>query len=179
MITNKILGAYATIGTLPPAEQATWYRRAASEWNINIFEIPILAGHPLPEELVEAFVEISASLAVTLVAGLFGAVMCASSSVAREIRSGTALAVLSKPVGRARFILGKYAGLSGAMTLLVYTNLVACLLSSRMAYDAYGSADTVSFGVFCLGGLLAAYVLSGFLNYFFQSTLRVRVIINI
>ncbi|MFL2541773.1 MAG: DUF4862 family protein [Candidatus Latescibacterota bacterium] len=68
MITNKILGAYATIGTLPPAEQATWYRRAASEWNINIFEIPILAGHPLPEELVEAFVEISASLAVTLVA---------------------------------------------------------------------------------------------------------------
>ena len=34
-------------------------------------------------------------LAVTLVTGLFGAVLCASSSVAREIRSGTALAVLS------------------------------------------------------------------------------------
>ena len=86
-------------------------------------------------------------LAVTLVTGLFGAVLCASSSVAREIHSGTALAVLSKPVGRARFILGKYAGLTGALTLLVYTNLVACLLSSRMAYDAYGSADTVSFVV--------------------------------
>lgn len=107
-------------------------------------------------------------LAVTLVTGLFGAVLCASSSVAREIRSGTALAVLAKPVGRARFILGKYVGLSGALTLLVYVNLVASLLASRMAYDAYGSADTFSFGVFSLGGLLAAFVLGAFLNYFLQ-----------
>ena len=61
----------------------------------------------------------TSTLAVMLVTGLFGAVLSASSSVAREIRSGTALAVLSKPVGRARFILGKYVGLSGALTLLV------------------------------------------------------------
>ena len=107
-------------------------------------------------------------LAVTLLTGLFGAVLCASSSVAREIRLGTALAVLSKPVGRARFVLGKFAGLSGALTLLIYANLVACLLSSRMAYDAYGDADTFSFGVYCLGGLLSAFVLGGFLNYFLQ-----------
>src|SRR5213078_5105005 len=37
-------------------------------------------------------------LAVMLLAGLLGAVLCASSSVSREIRSGTALAVLAKPV---------------------------------------------------------------------------------
>ncbi|MDP6892230.1 MAG: hypothetical protein QF731_03550 [Verrucomicrobiota bacterium] len=107
-------------------------------------------------------------LAVSLVTGLLGAVLCASSSVAREIRSGTALAVLSKPVGRARFILGKYLGLSGALSILIYTNLVACLLASRMAYDAYGSADTFSFGIYCLGGLLASYIIAGFLNYFLQ-----------
>ena len=107
-------------------------------------------------------------LAVSLVTGLLGAVLCASSSVAREIRSGTALAVLSKPVGRARFILGKYLGLSGALSILIYTNLVACLLASRMAYDAYGSADTFSFGIYCFGGLLASYIIAGFLNYFIQ-----------
>jgi ABC-type transport system involved in multi-copper enzyme maturation permease subunit len=107
-------------------------------------------------------------LAVSLVTGLLGAVLCASSSVAREIRSGTALAVLSKPVGRARFILGKYLGLSGALSILIYTNLIACLLASRMAYDAYGSADTFSFGIYCFGGLLASYVIGGFLNYFLQ-----------
>ena len=110
----------------------------------------------------------TSTLAVMLVTGLFGAVLCASSSVAREIRTGTALAVLSKPVGRARFLLGKYAGLSGALALLVFANLVACLLASRMAYDAYGSADTFSFALYCLGGLLAAFVVGGFLNYFLQ-----------
>lgn len=107
-------------------------------------------------------------LAVSLVTGLLGAVLCASSSVAREIRSGTALAVLSKPVGRARFILGKYLGLTGALSILIYTNLVACLLASRMAYDAYGSADIFSFGIYCFGGLLASYIIAGFLNYFLQ-----------
>jgi len=47
-----------------------------------------------------------------LLAGLFGAVLSASASLAREIRSGTALAVLSKPIGRAQFLLAKYAGLN-------------------------------------------------------------------
>ena len=68
MITEKVLGAYAAIGTLPPAEQARWYRHAAQEWGIKAFEIPLLAGSPLPPELVETFADISASLVVTLVA---------------------------------------------------------------------------------------------------------------
>jgi ABC-type transport system involved in multi-copper enzyme maturation permease subunit len=99
--------------------------------------------------------------------------------VAREIRSGTALAVLSKPVGRARFILGKYVGVSGALTLLLSANLVACLLASRMAYDAYGSADTFSFGVYSLGGLLAAFVAGGFLNYFLQVRFVITTVIAV
>src|SRR5579859_5599906 len=46
----------------------------------------------------------NSTLATMLLAGLFGAVISASASLAREIRSGTALAVLSKPVGRAQFV---------------------------------------------------------------------------
>src|SRR6476469_9327372 len=68
------------------------------------------------------------TLAVMLLAGLFGAVLSASSSLAREIRTGTALAVLSKPVGKAKFLLAKYAGLVAALTVLTYVNLVAALL---------------------------------------------------
>src|SRR5579871_6512100 len=71
-------------------------------------------------------------LSIMLLAGLFSAVMSASSSVASEIRTGTALAVLSKPVGRAQFIIAKFFGLAGALTVLTYTNLVASLLASRM-----------------------------------------------
>ena len=70
-------------------------------------------------------------------------------------------------------------GLSGALTLLVYANLVACLLASRMAYDAYGSADTFSFGVYCLGGLLAAFVAGGFLNYFLQVRFVITTVIAV
>src|SRR3954463_10299398 len=85
--------------------------------------------------------------AVMLLSGLFGAVLSASSSLAREIRSGTALAVLSKPVGRAQFLLAKYAGLVVALTLLTYVNLIGALLASRMAFDAYGSPDLLAIGI--------------------------------
>jgi len=83
-------------------------------------------------------------LAVMLVAGLLGAVLSASASVAREIHTGTALAVLAKPVSRAQFLLAKYCGLAAALTLLTYFNLLSALLASRMAYDAYGSTDTLA-----------------------------------
>ena len=56
--------------------------------------------------------------------------------------------MLSKPVGRAQFLLAKYAGLVMALTLLTYVNLVAALLASRMAFDAYGSTDLFALGIF-------------------------------
>ena len=80
----------------------------------------------------------TSALAVMLLAGLFGAVLSASASVAREIRSGTVLAVLAKPVGRAQFLLAKYAGLAMALTVLTFVNCIAALLATRMAFDAYG-----------------------------------------
>src|SRR5271166_4788953 len=81
------------------------------------------------------------TLAVMLLAGLFGAILSASASLAREIRAGTVLAVLSKPVGRAQFLLAKYIGLIAALVLLTYVNLLVALLTSLMAFDAYGSTD--------------------------------------
>ncbi|MEY2430126.1 MAG: hypothetical protein QOJ40_3011 [Verrucomicrobiota bacterium] len=109
----------------------------------------------------------NSTLAVMLLAGLLGAVLSASASLAREIRAGTVLAVLSKPVGRAQFLLAKYAGLALALTLLTYVNLVASLLASRMAFDAYGSTDLFAAGVFVLS-VIAAYLLGGFSNYFLR-----------
>jgi ABC-type transport system involved in multi-copper enzyme maturation permease subunit len=109
----------------------------------------------------------NSTLAVMLLAGLFGAVLSASASLAREIRSGTALAVLSKPVGRAQFLLAKYAGVAVALALLTYVNLLAVLLASRMAFDAYGSTDMFAVGIFALS-LVAAYLLGGFSNFFLR-----------
>ena len=109
----------------------------------------------------------NSTLAVMLLAGLLGAVLSASASLAREIRTGTALAVLSKPVGRAQFLVAKYAGLVVALAVLTYVNLIAVLLASRMAFDAYGSTDLFSLGIFALA-LVVAYVLGGFSNFFLR-----------
>src|SRR5437868_8738656 len=109
----------------------------------------------------------NSTLAVMLLAGLFGAVLSASASLAREIRAGTALAVLSKPVGRAQFLLAKYLGLMAALALLTWVNLAAALLASRMAFDAYGSTDLFAVGVFSLA-LVLAYLLGGFSNFFLR-----------
>ena len=106
-------------------------------------------------------------LAVMLLSGLFGAVLSASASLAREIRSGTALAVLSKPVGRAQFLLAKFAGLAAALTVLTYVNMIGVLIASRMAFDAYGKTDLPAIGIF--GAAIAlAYLLAGFSNFFLR-----------
>lgn len=107
----------------------------------------------------------TSALAVMLLTGLLGAVLSASASLAREIHAGTALAVLSKPVGRAKFLVAKYCGLAAALTLLAYVNLVAILLTSRMAFDAYGSTDNFALAVFA-AGLALGYAMGGLSNFF-------------
>lgn len=109
----------------------------------------------------------NSALAVMLLAGLFGAVLSASASVAREIRSGTALAVLAKPVGRAQFLLAKYAGLALALTMLTFVNCIAALLATRMAFDAYGDVDYPGLAVWC-GSLIVAYGIGGLTNFFLR-----------
>jgi ABC-2 type transport system permease protein len=109
----------------------------------------------------------NSTLAVMLLAGLLGAVLSASASLAREIHAGTALAVLSKPVGRARFIVAKYVGLAGALLLMTYVNMVAALVASQMSFDVYGSTDLPALGIF-LGCVVAAYAFAGFSNFFLR-----------
>jgi ABC-type transport system involved in multi-copper enzyme maturation permease subunit len=106
-------------------------------------------------------------LAVMLLAGLLGAVLSASHSLAREIHAGTALAVLAKPVGRARFLLAKYLGVAGVLAVLTYVGLLAALLASRMAFDAYGDTDWWALSLF-MAMLVLAYAMGGFSNFFLR-----------
>ncbi|MBI1176557.1 hypothetical protein GC207_03875 [bacterium] len=109
------------------------------------------------------------ALAVTFLAGLLGAVLTSSASVAREIRTGTALAVMAKPVSRTQFLLAKYVGLAAALGVMTYINLIACLLASRNAFDAYGDADLKAIFTF-YGAIALAYGMGGFSNYFLRRT---------
>jgi uncharacterized integral membrane protein len=107
------------------------------------------------------------ALTVAFLAGLAAAVLCATSSISREIETGTALAVLSKPVGRIHFLVGKYLGIIGALTLGSYLNFIGVLLASRMAHDAYTDYDIVGTLTLLLF-IFLAYLAGGLVNYFLQ-----------
>lgn len=83
---------------------------------------------------------------VMLTAVLFG-VLASSMSISEEIEGRTALTVMSKPVNRRQFLLGKYLGIlmaCGGMTLILGLNLNAALvvnpefdpINKDRAYDA-------------------------------------------
>ena len=109
----------------------------------------------------------SSALAVMLFVGLLGSVLSASASLAHEIRTGTSLAVLSKPVTRTCFILAKYSGVALAILIVTYVNTLAALLASRMAFDAYGSPDNLGMMIFYLS-IALAYLFGGLSNFFLR-----------
>ena len=91
---------------------------------------PALAAFSL-ESGKDSKIMIDVELASLLLYGLLASVFSASSVITREIHSFTVLTVISKPVSRPLFLLGKYAGISGAL-LVGYTILsIACLLTVR------------------------------------------------
>ena len=57
-------------------------------------------------------------LTLIRVLAIFLAIWAASKSVAEEIEGRTALTVLSKPVGRRQFVLGKFVGIALAVAIL-------------------------------------------------------------
>lgn len=105
------------------------------------------------------------ALAVVFVVGLLAAVFCASNTLALELRTGTALAVLAKPVGRGKFIIAKYFGVAMALTLIMYVNILAALMSSRMAPDIYQAVDPPARWAI-ISGILLGLAAGGYTNFF-------------
>lgn len=70
-------------------------------------------------------------LSTILAAGMLIAAFAASSALSREIADGTALTVISKPVSRATFVIGKYIGVAAAVTVAFYLCSLAFLMTVR------------------------------------------------
>jgi len=77
-------------------------------------------------------------LATILISGLLIAVWTASTSVADEIEGKTAMTLLSKPINRRQFVLGKYIGIVQAVLwyMLPITIVFLGLIYFKVAYDA-------------------------------------------
>lgn len=123
--------------------------------------LPGLIMHTLgePQKLVR-----DSALALHFVGGLLLAVVTAVTTMQHEIRRGTAATVLTKPVGRSLFFLGKFAGVALVLLLFSLASGLATLLSARMASAAH-ELDWWAGGPM-LGGIAAAFGLAGLLNYY-------------
>jgi len=103
------------------------------------------------------------SMATTMVFGLIAAVLCASHTVSREMRNGTVLLLLSKPVPRENFILAKIAGITAALTVFVFICNASSLISLRIACDQF-RLDFATMYVY-YGLLVTACVFGAVRNY--------------
>ena len=107
-------------------------------------------------------------LSMLLMGGLFLAAFTASGVVSREIENRTALTVISKPVPRPVFVLGKFAGVAGALLLGWWDWSFLHLLAVRQG--ALSTASTPwNFPVIVLGAaaILGAVSVAGGKNYLF------------
>lgn len=125
----------------------------------------LLANTPYLALDSEAKLIKDSALAVTFLVGLLTAVFCASQTLAREIRSGTALAVLAKPVGRARFLAAKYCGVAAVLVLVVQVNLMGALVAGRVIPTFAGEGDGRAMATL-VGGLVLGLAVAGYTNFF-------------
>ncbi len=108
-------------------------------------------------------------LCTLLLSGLFLSVFSASGVITREIENKTVLTVVSKPVSRPLFILGKFVGLLAAMAVAFYLSTLVFILSVRHGV-LQNSSDPWDGPVLVFGlGAVAVAFLGGALSNFFYS----------
>jgi len=106
------------------------------------------------------------SLATMLLYGLLTSVFCASGVITREIESYTVMTVVSKPVARPVFLVGKYLGIVGAMLVGYYFLSLIFVLTIRHGVMET-AADKFDQPVLLFGGLalMISLVAATFGNY--------------
>ncbi len=111
---------------------------------------------------------IDLGLATVFLATAVLAAFISTNVLAREIENRTVLTVVSKPVSRPVFIVGKYAGVSLAMLLaLVALGLVYMLVEMHGTLQT--ARDPLHMPVILFGGgaLVAAVLAGAWMNYFY------------
>src|SRR6266699_2572999 len=108
-------------------------------YNLVLFALLIIAGAIFLGELSggqEAKIIVDLGLSSILLFGVFIAIFVGVGLVYKEIERRTLYAILSKPIGRGEFLLGKYLGL--CLTLLVNVAIMGVGLSLALLYVQRG-----------------------------------------
>jgi ABC-2 type transport system permease protein len=107
-------------------------------------------------------------LSTLLLSGLFLSAFSATGVLSREIENKTVLTVVSKPISRPVFFLGKYAGLLTALLLAFYLCFLVFVLCQRhgvmqRSSDPYDEPVLV----FGCGSVVLSLIAGAFANYFY------------
>jgi ABC-type transport system involved in multi-copper enzyme maturation permease subunit len=94
---------------------------------------------------------INCGLTVVKLFAVFLAIWTASSTIADELEGKTALMALAKPLSRTKFIIGKYAGVMIAVTLLflILGTFFVNTVSYKVVYDARESSKDIPTAIEC------------------------------
>ncbi len=112
---------------------------------------------------------VNLGLSTLLISGLLIAAFSASSALSREIEDKTALTVISKPVSRYMFVLGKFFGVAASSAIAYYLVSLAFLMLVRHQVMSTGS-DEYDMPVIVLGltFFMLTFIDAFGANYFFN-----------
>lgn len=110
---------------------------------------PYLSGYTFDDDDQFAFVMM---LSTIQLGGMILAAVLPALVIRREIDNQTALTVVSKPIARPTFVIGKYLGVAGAMLLIVWSWSLLFLLMDRHGVMSTAS-DHFDKAVNTFGGL--------------------------
>ena len=107
-------------------------------------------------------------LSTLMLSGLFLSAFSAAGVLSREIENKTVLSVISKPVSRPLFLLGKFTGLLAALLVAFYVSVLVFILAQRHGVLQSTSdpwdAPVLAFG---FGSLVFSLLAAAFCNYFY------------
>ena len=106
---------------------------------------------------------VDSSMATILLFGLFVAVMSSSHTVTREMRNGTVMLLLSKPVYRVTFILAKICGIVFTVLVFVFLCNVGSIISLYIAKDQFRMDMGAYYIYFAI--LLVSCIFGMFMNF--------------
>lgn len=109
---------------------------------------------------------IDSAMATTLVFSLVVVVICSAHTISREMKNGTVLLLMSKPVTRGAFVLSKILGILFSVTVFVLLCNAATLISVLIAKDQF-RLEYMPMAVY-FAGIAVATLYGGAVNYFRQ-----------
>lgn len=124
---------------------------------------PAISAYTLDED-IKLLRELG--LSTLFLAGLFIAIFSATGAITEEIETGTITTILSKPISRPVFVIGKFIGLAGAVAVAHLICTIAYLMAIRHGVLEMAT-DEMDMTVIAAGSaaVLLTFILTGFLNY--------------